>query len=671
MPSGRSELWLRFAPRPLADGRALHLLLRFTLEIADLGGLARDEREYRLEMARKRAIADSSQCDGGVRQPLVATLWVLADLVRQGWAVRVREARLEIRRPLAAKEPDDNQRARIREQLHAARGEQLREPPVQAFIREMETRRLYRGHFVSIFSLMRDGVEFAAQLRDLRDGLLKRVQVIQPYIQFVNGDERCQFTALKLADVWRYFRHTWSNPYQSIPGRSMMMLMRDAAARFHPVIGIAAVSSAAVAIGPRDDAIGWTPKAFLEALRKRHRRSSSLLEWIEQAVDRRIRSIYKVDLLSDEVLRLGELRRPTAETLKRLGEEASRERAKHYRLMKGADYKRTSRSAKNTDWMTRAKTHLFRSKRAEELADLLSIRLAFGGSEVRRSVGGVQALLTSKHGAQAVARLVRRIKAEKIGSAIADLTVCGAVPPYSEVLGGKLVAMLIASPEVRLEYRRRYQKSESVIASAIAGRAVVKSPELAFVGTTSLFGRRPSQYDRIAVPTGETGETVRYEYLGRTEGVGTFQFSERTVRELELLLAQSSDGIRVNSVFGEGVNPRLRKIREALDFLGLPTSELLQHGTARLVYGLRLARNLREYLLDLNASPKYFMADSEPSETTKRIAAWWAERWLARRVERKDILERVEQHNFIHPIQHGARVPLPGDPQQPGLFEEW
>jgi hypothetical protein len=403
----------------------------------------------------------------------------------------------------------------------------------------------------------------------------------------------------------------------------------------------------------------------------RHRRSRSLLEWIEQAVDRRIRSIYKVDLLSDEILRLGELRRPTAATLERLGEESSCERAKHYRLMKGADYKRASRSAKTTDWVAQAKTHLFRSKRAAELADLLSIRLAFGGSEARRSVDGVQALLTSRHGAQAVARLLRRIKAEKIGSTIADLTVCGAVPPYSEVLGGKLVAMLIASPEVRLEYRRRYQKSESVIASAIAGRAVVKSPELAFVGTASLFGRRPSQYDRIAVPTGKTGETVRYEYLGRTEGVGTFQFSERTVRALELLLAQSSDGIRVNSVFGEGVNPRLRKIREALDFLGLPTGELLQHGTARLVYGLRLARNVREYLLDLDANPKYFMADSEPSEATNRIAAWWAERWLARRVERKDILDRVEQHNFIHPIQHGARVPLPADHRQPGLFEDW
>jgi hypothetical protein len=583
--------------------------------------------------------------------------------------VRVREARLEIHRPIAAQDLDEDQRARIREQLHATRNEQLREPAVQAFVRDMETRRVFRGHFVSIFSLMRDGVEFAARLHDLREAVLKPMEVIRPYIQFIKGDERCEFTGLKLADVWRYFRHTWSNPYQSIPGRSMMILVRDAAVRFHPVIGIAAVSSAAVAIGPRDEAIGWTSGAFLDALRSRHGRA--LLKWIDRVVDRKMKRVYKVDMLRDEIVRVGELRKPTRETLEKLRDEALSQRSKHYRFMQGGDYKRTSRSKKTTEWAAQAKTPLFRSKRAEELADLLSIRLALSGGTASRSGKDAEALLASRHGAQAVATLLRRIKAEKVGSAIAELTVCGAVPPYSDMLGGKLVAMVVASPEVRLAYRRRYERTESVIASSIAGRPVVKSPELVFVGTTSLFGKRPSQYDRIAVHASDASEMVRYEYLGRTTGVGTFQFSERTVQELKRLLAQSREGIKVNSVFGEGVNPRLRKIREALDVLGLPANELLQHGTPRLVYGVWLARNVREYLLDLDSKPQYFFADSEPRAATERIAAWWAERWLSRRVERKDIIERVERHSFIHPIRHGARVPLVPDLRQPALFEEW
>ncbi len=78
-------------------------------------------------------------------------------------------------------------------------------------------------------------------------------------------------------------------------------------------------------------------------------------------------------------------------------------------------------------------------------------------------------------------------------------------------------------------------------------------------------------------------------YLGRTQGIGTFQFGDKTVAEMARLLAQSKRGQQVNSVFGEGVNPRLRKIRDGLDALGLATDDLLNHGGPRLVYGVELA----------------------------------------------------------------------------------
>ena len=55
----------------------------------------------------------------------------------------------------------------------------------------------------------------------------------------------------------------------------------------------------------------------------------------------------------------------------------------------------------------------------------------------------------------ALARILRKAKADRVGTAIADLTICGAIPPYNEVLGGKLLAMLMMSPEVVAEYCRR------------------------------------------------------------------------------------------------------------------------------------------------------------------------------------------------------------------------
>ncbi|MEP7349765.1 MAG: Druantia anti-phage system protein DruA [Sphingorhabdus sp.] len=37
-----------------------------------------------------------------------------------------------------------------------------------------------------------------------------------------------------------------------------------------------------------------------------------------------------------------------------------------------------------------------------------------------------------------------------------DVSICGAVAPYNELLGGKLVALLLASKEIREYYSERY-----------------------------------------------------------------------------------------------------------------------------------------------------------------------------------------------------------------------
>jgi hypothetical protein len=184
-----------------------------------------------------------------------------------------------------------------------------------------------------------------------------------------------------------------------------------------------------------------------------------------------------------------------------------------------------------------------------------------------------------------------------------------------------------------------------------------------FIGTTSLYGQRPSQYDRISIPqdieAGEAAAGLRYEYLGRTRGIGTFQFNDQTVSELSNLLAQSKRGQQVNSVFGEGVNPRLRKIRDGLEALGLSSDEFLNHGGPRLVYGVRLAENCGAYLLGMDKHPKFILGPKSPGQFTQHINQWWMTRWLLRRIEKSEVLERVEKHNLVHPIRHGARVEIP------------
>src|SRR5262245_36976667 len=82
---------------------------------------------------------------------------VASGLVRQGWGVSVSAGKIAFDRPQPLQGNAVAEKARLRAQKLTERAEQLRTPSVRAFVNSMERRRLHRGKFISIFSLMRDG----------------------------------------------------------------------------------------------------------------------------------------------------------------------------------------------------------------------------------------------------------------------------------------------------------------------------------------------------------------------------------------------------------------------------------------------------------------------------------------------------------------------------------
>ena len=83
------------------------------------------------------------------------------------------------------------------------------------------------------------------------------------------------------------------------------------------------------------------------------------------------------------------------------------------------------------------------------------------------------------------------VEIRKVGlaSQVVDVSVCGAVHPYTELLGGKLVALLLHSEEVRQLYEAQYGDRISLIASQMAGRPICRSACLKVLTTTkSLWG---------------------------------------------------------------------------------------------------------------------------------------------------------------------------------------
>jgi hypothetical protein len=597
--------------------------------------------------------------------------------VKQGWAVKKTRTGVKLAKPTEVNDPE-KLRTRIRAQLHAERDGQLRQSSTQEFLKEMERKQHYKGSFPSIFSLMRDGPELVASLKGVLrlpecEQLDTLSRCVAPYLQFVNENGICEHTGLRLIDIWRYFRHTWANPYKSVPGRSMMALVRDAAAPCHPIIGIAALSSAAVAVSVREEFLGWTGEAVLA--RMKDSPSKALANWLTRTLNGSIEEIYRVDFLEDRTLSPKDVLTPTESVVSRLSAIAESARTEHNRYMQSTDYKKNGKAETSTeeDWLQQARSPLFRSKRAGELAGLLNARQV-----IQRIIRGactpksLSLIAEDREGKEAVTRLVRRAKSERVGTAIGDLTVCGAIPPYNELLAGKLVSLLMVSPQVVSEYRRRYGKSPSVIASSMAGRDIVRPADLVYVGTTSLYGQRPSQYDRISFSVSDanmsSSGTLRYRYLGKTKGIGTFQFGDDTVSELARLLAQSKKGQRVNSVFGEGVNPRLRKIRDGLDLLGLDSDVFLDHGAPRLVYGVELARNTADYVLGLVSTPDFHFP-TKAKDTSDEMVRWWHSRWVAGRILREEVLIRIEEQRLTHPIRHAARVMRVNEPT-PSLFDE-
>ena len=206
---------------------------------------------------------------------------------------------------------------------------------------------------------------------------------------------------------------------------------------------------------------------------------------------------------------------------------------------------------------------------------------------------------------------------------VMDAFVLGALPPYSTILGGKLVALLATSNEVVKNFRRKYRTSKGII----SGRK--KDPHLVLLTTSSALGRS-SLYNRLRIPgsvafnTGVENGRVPVWY---TQGYGHFHIPGDIFTELQSVLVRRNHPYAKGNRFGDGPNWRIRLIRQATRELGVD-AEVLQHGIRRQVYVIPLAGNTREILLGKAKRPAYF------TRTATEIADYWRVRWAIPRARR-------------------------------------
>jgi hypothetical protein len=205
---------------------------------------------------------------------------------------------------------------------------------------------------------------------------------------------------------------------------------------------------------------------------------------------------------------------------------------------------------------------------------------------------------------------------------VMDAYVVGALPPYNDLLGGKLIAYVLASNELRDIYHKKYAKSKTII----SGRRRIS--DLVLIMTTSLYGLNSSQYNRLKYKS-----SLLCKPIGITSGFGTLHISNETFAAMRELII--SKGYIISHQFGMGPNWRMRVIRTTCDILKLDSDIILRHSFKRGIYAMPLAINWKSFLKGETKKPIY------RNLPLRSLTNHWRERWLTMRKVNHEIVKRV------------------------------
>lgn len=196
---------------------------------------------------------------------------------------------------------------------------------------------------------------------------------------------------------------------------------------------------------------------------------------------------------------------------------------------------------------------------------------------------------------------------------VMDAFVLGAVPPYSYLLGGKLVALLAVSDEVRTAVADKYRGSVSRIGNKPF------DGHLAMLTTSSALGRS-SIYNRLRYQ----GQLV-YRSVGYTRGSGEFHFANGLYERIQEFVRRHTTPTAKHERWGKGFRNRREIIRKGLKTLSLPDT-WIYHGVRREVFVMPLAANTRAFLRGEAQEPTYFQ------RSVSDLTEFFKERWLIPRI---------------------------------------
>jgi hypothetical protein len=195
-----------------------------------------------------------------------------------------------------------------------------------------------------------------------------------------------------------------------------------------------------------------------------------------------------------------------------------------------------------------------------------------------------------------------------------DAYTIGAVPPYSNLLGGKLVAGLVASNEIRQAYWAEYAGKRTLM----NGKRIEQP--LVAVTTTSAFGRS-SIYNRL----GYEGRLLA-ESIGYTKGTGSIHLEALYPHVLDMLRCREPK--LVAGGYGNGPKRKWQHFKRAMDLLNIPR-DYFDHGLKREVFLYRLVTGLEAGMSGGSFGRSISLRAVD-------YARFWLQRWAIPRAERDE-----------------------------------
>lgn len=202
----------------------------------------------------------------------------------------------------------------------------------------------------------------------------------------------------------------------------------------------------------------------------------------------------------------------------------------------------------------------------------------------------------------------------------------GALPPYNDILGGKLISFLMTSDVIRKKFKKKYGDKKTILKKRKLPSDLLFLTTTGAYGKSSVYGGRQLKYN---------GEIV-CKFIGYTQGTGTFHIPSALYEDLVLYLKKK--GYEVERGYGNGPSRKIRIIDLALQLLGFANG--ISHGIKRALYIFPLASNLED-VIQKGKKPKWIR------RSVKELTDFWKRQWAHPRAEKDQSYLEFDSADFI------------------------